>query len=155
MLANLPHDSENLKRLAVVKPSNMALDGAMRQMKELMNQWPCLIPAGSDADKVEAQLCRLQAAVLEKNLKADEDNIRLDKLWGMQATSDPDTRDACQFLLNCLVVPHSSAPCERVFSHVRKIKTDQRKLMGDKLLESLVVLKHIPTEALSRNHSEQ
>ena len=43
-----------------------------------------------------------------------------------------------------------------VFHEVkRKIKTDQRKLMGDKLLESLVVLKHIPIEALSQNDSTE
>ena len=149
---NLPHDSMDLKRLAVVKPSFMVLDGALSELKALMKKWPCLIPPESNPDILETQFCRLQTMIVEEKLPVGD---RLDKIWALQAKDCEDTRDACIFLLNCLVIPHSSAPCERVFSHVRKVKTDQRKLKGDELLEATIIIKHIPTHALERSHTHE
>ena len=40
-----------------------------------------------------------------------------------------------------LTIPHSSAHCERVFSCVRKNRTEQKSCLGDDTLESLLVLK--------------
>ena len=40
-----------------------------------------------------------------------------------------------------LTIPHSSAHCERVFSCVRKNKTEQRASMADDTLDSLLVVK--------------
>lgn len=40
-------------------------------------------------------------------------------------------------MLGILTIPHSSAHCERVFSTVRKNRTDQRSSMSDSTLEAL------------------
>ena len=128
MKENLPRDSMYLKRLAVVKPSFMGLDGDLSELKALMKKWPCLIPPESNPDILETQFCRLQTMIVEEKLPVGD---RLDKIWALQAKDCEDTRDACIFLLNCLVIPHSSAPCERVFSHVRKVKTDLLTSAGD------------------------
>jgi len=103
-------------------------------------------------DIVESQLCRLHILILENKLPIAD---RLDQIWAKQAQADEDTKFACLFLLNLLVVPHSSASCERVFSYVRKIKTDQRGRMGDSLLEALIVTKSIPEQPLNRQHSSE
>ena len=117
----------------------------------MFNQ-PALIPAGATRNLIETQLTSIQLAVAKDELPPSN---RLDEMWALQAEADIDTRYGCLFLLNLLVVPHSSASCERVFSYVRKIKTDQRQLMGDELLDSLIVLKHIPGSPIDRTHSTE
>ena len=44
-------------------------------------------------------------------------------------------------MLGLLVIPHSNGECERIFSQVRKIKTDFRASMSDDSLEKLLILK--------------
>jgi len=47
-------------------------------------------------------------------------------------------------MMNIIVIAHSSARCERVFSIVRKNKTDFRDSLGRDTLEALVVAKARP-----------
>ena len=115
-----------------------------------MKKQPSLIPEGATADIVDSQLAHVQTAILEKRLpEADQ----LVKRWALLAKQDEDTKIDCMVLLNLLVVPHSSVSCERVFSYVRKIKTDQRGSMGDFLLEALINVKHMPGSPILRKHS--
>ena len=109
---------------------------------------------GASLDLVESQLIRLQHIILFLECKLQGVDESVDKIWVLQA-SDPDTRCACLFLLNLLVVPHSSASCERVFSYVRKIKTDQQAKMGDSPLEALINMKHIPSSPIDCDHSSE
>jgi len=46
-----------------------------------------------------------------------------------------------------MTIPHSSAHCERVFSCVRKNRTEQRDSLSDRTLESLLVLKSAKLES--------
>ena len=78
---------------------------------------------------------------------------RLDDFYS-SLSADEDVRGACAFLSGLLVVPHSSAACERSFSFVRKIKTDQRSLLGDSTLEALIVSKSRPGCAIEREYSD-
>ena len=55
-------------------------------------------------------------------------------------------------MLGIITIPHSSAHCERVFSTVRKNRTDQRSSLNDKTLESLLVLKGRTGKPDSRHH---
>jgi hypothetical protein len=56
-----------------------------------------------------------------------------------------------------LCIPHSKAHCERVFSVVRKNRTDQMASLGEKTVESLLVLKLRPGHpcGASRQHSNK
>ena len=46
-----------------------------------------------------------------------------------------------------MTIPHSSAHCERVFSCVRKNRTEQRASLSDRTLESLLVFKSAKLES--------
>lgn len=59
-------------------------------------------------------------------------------------------KDACgQYRFDCLArvmaailaIPHSNADCERVFSLVRKTRTESRASMSNETLESLLIQK--------------
>ena len=152
MKGNLPHDSNFLRNISAAKPEKLIQSGSMAQLKAIISDQPAFIPAGATADTIESELIRLQQIIAENKLPEAD---RLDQRWALQAKQDPATRFACLFLLNLLVVPHSSASCERVFSYVRKIKTDQRARMGDSLLEALVICKHIPGSPLDRQHTPE
>ena len=138
---NLPHNDTFLKKVSVTQPDKIVLDNSLSTLKSLLVKQPCLIPTGSSLDELVTELSRLQQVIIECDFV---NSARLDEVWGSLAKKNEDIRVACVFLLNLLVVPHSSAGCEHVFSYVRKIKTDQRQLMGDELLESLIICKHMP-----------
>ena len=52
-------------------------------------------------------------------------------------------------MLGILTIPHSSAHCERIFSCVRKNRTEQRSCLGDDTLEALLVIKSTESVDLS------
>ena len=64
-------------------------------------------------------------------------------------------KELSQLMLSILTIPHSSAHCERVFSTVRKKRTEQRSSLSDKTLEALFVMKSRPGEAGTRHYSEK
>ena len=47
-------------------------------------------------------------------------------------------------MLGILAIPHSSSHCERIFSTVRKNRTDQRASLSDDTLKALLILKSQP-----------
>ena len=50
-------------------------------------------------------------------------------------------RKLCHIMLGILSIPHSNAECERIFSQVRKNKTDFRGSLSDNMLSALLVKK--------------
>ena len=46
-----------------------------------------------------------------------------------------------QFMINLLVLPHSSAAVERIFSQVKLIKTDQRNRLNTNSINGLILTK--------------
>ena len=64
-------------------------------------------------------------------------------------------RDVSDVMLGILTIPHSSAHCERVFSCVRKNKTDVRNSLGDDTLEALLVVKSNRVSCIDREYSSQ
>ena len=76
-------------------------------------------------------------------------NLRMDETWS--TIGDIKDENGIQILkalskvmLGILSIPHSCAHCERVFSTVRKNRTNQRASTGDDTLEALLVLKSQP-----------
>ena len=64
-------------------------------------------------------------------------------------------RDVADVMLGILTIPHSSANCKRVFSGVRKNKTDKRSSMGDDTLEALTVVKSSRVSCVYREYMSQ
>ena len=55
--------------------------------------------------------------------------------------SKPKYKKLAHLMLGILTVPHSNAECERLFSQVRKNKTEFRGSMGNDMLGSLLLAK--------------
>ena len=91
---------------------------------------------------------------MKMNLK----NMKNPQLKGMIAKlplNDELLKHCEVVVLSILTIPHSSAHCERVFSTVRKNRTEQRSSLSDKTLEALLVMKSRPAEAGTRHFSEE
>jgi len=58
-------------------------------------------------------------------------------------------------MLGILTIPHSNASCERIFSCVRKNKTDQRASLSADTLDALLVLKMKSGDINSRTYSTE
>jgi hypothetical protein len=82
---------------------------------------------------------------------------RLDLTW-TDIGKKEDLQVLASVMTGILTIPHSSAPCERIFSVVRKNGTDQRTSLREdtlELVEALLVVKSKPGHYLdnSRNIS--
>lgn len=105
-------------------------------LRTLITRFPALLPAESSLDQISEQFCLYQVTDISKE-KAD----RLDVSWaGIGQNSD--FQELSLVMRGILTIPHSSAPCERIFSYVRKNKTPQRASLTTVTLESLLVLKN-------------
>ena len=60
-----------------------------------------------------------------------------------------------KFMVSIFTIPHSSAHCERVFSCVRKNRTDQRASLGEDTMEALMVVKSQPGGSLNRHLTKE
>ena len=63
-------------------------------------------------------------------------------------------KNLAKVMLGILSIPHSNAACERIFSCVRKNKTDQKASMGQRTLESLMIVKSHQGEPWERYYSD-
>lgn len=93
-----------------------------------------------DVDVVLEEFARYQRAELDLNFD------RVDEFWTQKEKEFPALSRAMKGILT---IPHSSAPCERVFSMVRKTCNDQRSSLAQDTTEALLVLKMRPTTELS------
>ena len=91
-------------------------------------------------DKLEQQFLAYQIAT---DIPPAE---RIDIQWHL-ISQQKDSKDQLKFdalarvMSVILTIPHSNADCERVFSLVRKTRTENRASMSNETLESLVIQK--------------
>lgn len=90
--------------------------------------------------------------------KIPKTDVRIDEVWTAIGELKDETGEACfqqlsQVMCGIMTIPHSSAHCERVFSCVRKCRTDQRASLSDSTLESLLLLKSWPGSFGERHYS--
>ncbi|GFS19233.1 connexin 27.5 [Elysia marginata] len=140
LLKSLPLSDPVLTKLSITDPASLP-ESSSNSIRFLAQRYPVLIAANSSLDTVLEQFVNLQCS-----MPVDLEVTRVDEFWVSCSQMTEGTSklyDAISFfMLGLLTIPHSSAHCERVFSCVRKIKTDQRSSMAPKTLESLLVLKH-------------
>lgn len=133
-----------------------------------------LLPKGVSVDEILEQFSKyqtadmkpiLEKAKLEKEKKQTEkeenkqsgssgnkaQDMRVDALWNHIASSFPDLEGLASVMKGIMTIPHSSAPCERVFSKVKKIVTDQRSCLSQETTEALLVLKSQPRGVVAGN----
>ena len=90
-------------------------------------------------DKLEEQFSELQVEEeigehITKLERADEQWSKVNELT--DATGQKKYGDLVKLAQGVLLIPHSNASCERVFSNVRKIRTDFRGSLTPHTLES-------------------
>lgn len=71
---------------------------------------------------------------------------RMDRKWailGKLSAADGSFKyeNIANFMLGILTIPHSNAECERVFSSVRKTRTEFRSSLSNQNLENVLICK--------------
>jgi hypothetical protein len=94
-------------------------------------------------DQIEIQFSHYQIEKLSADI-IEED--RIDKSWSMISQikgfdGKPNFSELANLMLGILVIPHSNADSERIFSQVRKNRTETRPNLSVSTLSSLMVLK--------------
>ena len=108
-------------------------------VKYFIQRFPCILPANCNIDVVEMQFLRYQVEPLPKDVSETK---RIDTAWHtLSQLKGADMNLLCRLMLGILVIPHSNADSERIFSCVRKNSTEFRPNLGRRLLESLMVTK--------------
>lgn len=120
-------------------------------------RFPVLIPDGATVDSLTEQFVLYQSQDLNSELAKYG---RVDEKWnaiGQMRAQDGSLmfNHLADFILGILCIPHSSAHCERVFSVVRKKRTDQRSSLGKRTLEALLVTQFKPGNPcdIARRHN--
>ena len=149
MKAKLPLNDELLIHIEV---AGVSLQSSSKASS--IDYFPCLLN-NSGKDTLMEQFALYQTEDISSCIKArvDETWIKIGQI--KDQTGNFVFKDLSTLMLNILTIPHSSAHCERVFSTVRKSKTDQRTSMLDRTLESLLVMKSRPGEAGTRSYSDK
>ena len=106
----------------------------------LCNRFPCLYHFKENLDQLEIEFLKYQLVGVPTNVhyNSDGSNKRIDCVWFVL---EPDYPNLAKVMLTMLVIPHSNAVAEIIFSLVRKNYTDFRPNMGVHLLESTLVIK--------------
>ena len=106
-----------------------------------------LVKEGEDRhsamDALENQFVSYQIAQIPDSVLREEG---ADKQWAVMMTQKGVSGELSydrlgRVMLGILTIPHTNAECERVFSQVRKNKTDFRGSMSDETLSSLLITK--------------
>ncbi|XP_021376724.1 uncharacterized protein LOC110465317 [Mizuhopecten yessoensis] len=150
--AKLPNNEPLLKYAEVV---DISLKETANQcaLMYFIDRFPCL-GAGVRKDVLIEQFTLYQSYNVEACVK---DTQRIDETWREMGKIKDENDNALftelsKVMLGIITIPHSSAHCERVFSTVRKNRTDQRSSLNDKTLESLLVLKGRAGKPDNRHH---
>lgn len=147
MKSRLPMDDPVLMK-AEVADLPKRTDKHQSDLSFFLDRHKVLIPAGATKNVVLEEFALLQATDVELPT-----STRMDNAWTHVSSLKDEAGQQLfahlpQVMKGILSIPHSNAHCERVFSCVRKNRTDQRTSLGDKTLESLLVVKSRPGCAL-------
>ena len=102
-----------------------------------------MMPDDSTEDQLERQFSCYQVDQL-RSVNLDD---RIDVCWHTLGqgkaldSSEPKYGLLCHVMLSILVIPHSNAHSERIFSSVRKVHVEFRANLGVPMLESLMITK--------------
>ncbi|KAJ8270844.1 hypothetical protein GJAV_G00119920 [Gymnothorax javanicus] len=148
IVAKFPLRSELLYHAQVADVS-LRQNAKFSSLKFFTDKFPCMILSkdGEDrstaVDALQAQFVNYQVIDISSEILEES---AADKQWTMLAKctdslSKPMFDRLARAMLGILTIPHSNAECERLFSQVRKNRTDFRGSMSDDMLDSLLVTK--------------
>lgn len=146
LLEKLPLSDGLLNHAKVADPAvRSSIDD--KSIRFFVDRFPCLLPRD-----VQRQTILRQFAAYQSWNESDINRCmsdRMDTTWVAIGNTRDENDELCfkelsVVMCGILTIPHSSAHCERVFSCVRKNRTDQRSCLSDSTIESLLLLKSRP-----------
>ena len=152
-LKTWPLDVKFLKEAEVIDVSSRR-DVSFSSVQYFVEKYPCILNRQSengDLDKLELEFAQYQVEDFSGEPEILNKNLRIDKKWSAISKMEDGNGSKKYTLLSkvmksLLVIPHSNASCERVFSIVRKNKTDFRGSMNLKTLQALLTEKIANTD---------
>jgi hypothetical protein len=146
VLESFPLENKLLAHAEVADLSKRS-EVSFQSVKYFVDMFPTLKPSSSGEedgyDILEIEFLKYQVDKLPENiLKCERADVQWHQLGQMKDyEANLKYSNLSRVMLAILVIPHSNADSERVFSAVRRIQTEFRPNMGRELLESLVVCK--------------
>ncbi|KAG8590542.1 hypothetical protein GDO81_006790 [Engystomops pustulosus] len=125
----MPLEDPVLRSLSFVNP-DLRLSSNIEDIRTITERFPNVIDQ-QDMDKLLNQFRDYQSCDLPV-----KKYLRIDEFWHqLSLIKDPVTGHytygvLCRLVKFVLLIPHSNASCERLFSFIRKILTDQRSSLG-------------------------
>lgn len=144
LVTNLPL-KEPLLTHAQVADASLQQSSSKNDLDFFLSRFPALRPSGCTVNTVLEQFALYQSTDISSCTKSE----RMDEVWLNIGNLKDESRELFLFELSVvmrgiLTIPHSNAHCERIFSTVRKNRTEQRASMADDTLEALLLLKSKP-----------
>ena len=148
IVAKFPLKSDILLH-AEVADLGLRVAAKFSSVRFFINKFPCMVLV-KESETMHGAIDALQEQFLAYQLNdippvvLEETDV--DKQWALMAEAMGPSGQLCydrlaKVMLGILTIPHSNAECERVFSQVRKNKTDFRGSMSNDLLSALLVTK--------------
>lgn len=142
LIKNLPISDPVLLHAEVADISTRA-SASFSAVQHLVTKFPAILPPDSSLDCLEKQFKAYQRADVPS---AIEQLPTSEEQWQKLGLLKDDLGDILlphlpRIMLRILSIPHSNASCERMFSLVRKNRTEFRANMSVETLESLITLK--------------
>jgi hypothetical protein len=140
----LPLHQELLEKVQICDVTNRTRASTL-DFNYFLQRFPCLIPRTCTVDQLEMEFATYQSLTSIKEMD------RIDHTWKSLGELRDEAGELMfpnlsAVMLGILTIPHSNAQCERIFSCVRKNKTDQRACLGSETLDALMVCKTRPNE---------
>ena len=146
MIGKFPLDDSLLKHAEVLDLS-LRKDVSFKSVDYFVKKFPCLLPLAKGKssneirDDLELEFANYQFEELESIEKTDRVDLQWHEISNIKVSGITKYPTLSKVMQGVCVIPHSNADCERVFSIVRKNKTDFRSNMSVETLQALLIEK--------------
>lgn len=133
MKRKFPLKDSLIKNATVVDPTRQQ-DVSLKALIELTELLPGIIPE-NNMESLLSEFCQHQAAN-SSDLPNSEKLERIEVFWEVVSQIKVPTNgkeqypNLCKLAKHVLLIPHSNAYCETLFSQVKKVTTDSRSQLG-------------------------
>lgn len=145
-----PINSDVLKHAEVADLSKISRK-SFSDIDFFLNKFPMMLPQKENEtpdearDKLQSEFCSLQIDELPEEVNKEE---RIDRKWailGKVASADGALKynKLSNVMSGILTIPHSNSECERVFSSVKKTRTQFRSSLLNEQLEDILIAKNM------------
>lgn len=158
-----PLEDVNLKMAEVAQVKSLET-ASFSSIRHFLDLFPAMLPRQSDEsraaaiDALEVEFATFQAHKLPSDIlnkpRCDVQWAEVGNIRGVEGTLR--FQRVSVVMLEILLIPHSNAECEQIFSTVNKTRTEFRSSVTDTSLESLLMVKgHQSGTCFEQNYTEK